>query len=247
MRQTPKATEQNLAERWCRRAARRDDSPIARRLYRKQVVNGVYRLDKGALRDDFFHFLQALGVVDLMERIEGTAIQGEIVPVVQYLLRYGLKTMFGIERMHTLPTLVFSDEALMRLVGFYTQQVRHGVCQQSAAERQRPRTEGPMCLDALANYMVKLHLRDLEAWFNGPMQALAKVAIFGSEITGMIDAKDLETTAAYDGCGLVTRKRKSTDKHGLVREIEVTVYCWKPSVLIEAITRVPLALKVAPI
>jgi hypothetical protein len=86
MRQTPEALEQNLAERLCWRAARRDDSRVARRLYRKQVVDGVYRLDEGALLDDFFHFLQALGVVDLMERVEGTAIQREMVPVVQYLL-----------------------------------------------------------------------------------------------------------------------------------------------------------------
>lgn len=49
---------QNLAEQLCWEVARRDDSRVARRLYRKQLVDGVYRLDEGALLDDFFHFLE---------------------------------------------------------------------------------------------------------------------------------------------------------------------------------------------
>jgi hypothetical protein len=244
MGQTREAITQNLAERLCWQAARHHDSRVARRLYRKQVVDGVYRLDEGALLDDFFHFLQVLGVVDLMERVQGTAIQREMVPAVQYLLLYGLKTLFGIESMNALPALLFSDEALMRLVGFNAQQVRHGVCQRGAARRQGPRTEGPICPEALAKHMVQLNLRDLEAWFNGTIRALARAGVFGAKVTGIVDATDLETTAAYDGCGQVTRQRKITDKRGKVHEIEVTVYGWKLIVLIEARTKIPLAAKV---
>jgi hypothetical protein len=61
MRQTPEAVQQNLAERLCWQAAYRDDSRVARRLYHKPVVDGVYQLDEGALLDDFFYFLQELG------------------------------------------------------------------------------------------------------------------------------------------------------------------------------------------
>ncbi|HKF22672.1 MAG TPA: transposase, partial [Candidatus Angelobacter sp.] len=57
----------------------------------------------------------------------------------------------------------------------------------------------------------------------------------------------LETTARYEGCGQVTRKRKITDKRGKVHEIEVTVYGWKLLVLIEARTKLPLAAKVVKI
>jgi hypothetical protein len=45
---------QNLAERLYWQAARRDDSRVARRLYGQQVVDSIYRLDEGALLDDFF-------------------------------------------------------------------------------------------------------------------------------------------------------------------------------------------------
>jgi Transposase DDE domain len=247
MGQNRAALTQNLAERLCWQAAQRDDARVARRLYRKEVVDGVYRLDEGALLDDFFQFLRELGVLELMEGVQGTALQREMVPVVQYLLLYGLKTLFGIESMNALPALLFSDEALMQLVGFNAQQVRHGVCQRGASKRQRPRTAGPICPETLANNLVKLNLRDLEVWCNSTIRALAKAGILGAKVTGIIDATDLETTARYEGCGQVTRQRKVSDKRGNVHEIEVTVYGWKPIVLIDAATKIPLAVKVVPI
>src|SRR5215216_891890 len=247
MVQTRETIAQNLAERLCWEAARRDDARVARRLYRKQVVDGVYQLDEGALLDDFFYFLQQLGVVDLLHDVQGTAVQRQMVPCVQYVLLYGLKTLLGIESMPALPALLFSDEALMRLVGFTAHQVRHGVCQRGAAKRQGPRTRGPICPDALADNIVKLNLRDLEGLFNSVIQALAKTGVFAAKITGIVDATDLETTAQYEGCGQVTRTRQITDKRGKVHELEVTVYGWKLIVLIDARTKIPLAGKVVPI
>jgi hypothetical protein len=232
---------QNLAERLCWQVARRDDSRVARRLYRKPVVDGVYRLDEGALLDDCFSFLQQLGVVDRLSDVQGTAVQREMVPVVQYLLLYSLKTLCGIESMNALPALLCSDEARMRLVGFHAHQVRHGVCQRGAAKRQGPRTAGPICPDALADNMVKLNMRDLEALFNGVLHALAKAGVFAAKVTSIVDATDLETTAQYEGCGHVTRQRQITDTRGKVQEIAVTVSGWKLIVLIDARTKSPLA------
>jgi hypothetical protein len=223
MAQTREAMTQNLAERLCWQVARRDDARVARRLYRKQVVDGVYRLDEGAVLDDFFYFLHELGVVDLLGQVQGTAVQREMVPCVQYLLLYSLKTLFGVDSMNALPPLLFSDEALMRLVGFNARQVRQGVCQRGAAQRQRPRTTGPICPDTLADNIVQLNVRDLAAWFNGVIRALARAGVLAAQLTGIVAATDLETTAQYEGCGQVTRKRKITDKRGKVHEIEVTV------------------------
>ena len=150
MEQTHDEIAQNLAERLCWQVARRDDTRIARRLYRKQLVDGVYRLDEGALLDDFFHFLRAIEVMALREQVHGTAIQREMIPFVQYLLLYGLKTLFGLESMHALSSLLFSDEALMQLVGFNAQQVRQGGCQPGRTKRQGERTPGPIGPDTLA-------------------------------------------------------------------------------------------------
>jgi hypothetical protein len=113
MGQTHDEITQNLAERLGWQVAQRDDTRVARRLYRKPRVDGVYRLAEGALLDDFFHFLEAIDVMALREQVHGSAIQREMIPFVQYLLRYGLKTLFGIDSMQALPHLLFSDEALL--------------------------------------------------------------------------------------------------------------------------------------
>jgi hypothetical protein len=181
MGQTHAELTENLAERLCWEVARRDDVRIARRLYRKAVVDGVYRLDEGALLDDFFHFLRGIGVMALLEEVHGTAIQREMLPYVQYLLLYGLKTLVGIQRMNALPTLLFSDEALMPWVGFNAQQVRNGVCQRGAAKRQGARQPGPICPETLAKQIVRLNLRELESVFNGAIGALARAGVFEAQ------------------------------------------------------------------
>jgi hypothetical protein len=67
--QTRGAIDQNLAERWCWQAPRRDDARVTRRLYQMPVVDGVYQLDEGTLLDDVFSCLPQLGVVDLLNDV----------------------------------------------------------------------------------------------------------------------------------------------------------------------------------
>jgi hypothetical protein len=86
-------------------------------------------------------------VVDWRHDVPSTALQREMVPVVQDVLLDSLKTLFGVDSLNALPPWLCSDEALMRLVGFKAQPVRQGVCQRGAATRQGPRTTGPICPD----------------------------------------------------------------------------------------------------
>jgi hypothetical protein len=83
MRQAPDESTQHLAERLCWGVAHRDDTRVARRLSRQQEVEGVYRLDDGAVLADFFHFLQAVGVGARLEDVRGVAIQRAMGPYVQ--------------------------------------------------------------------------------------------------------------------------------------------------------------------
>jgi hypothetical protein len=89
----------------------------------------------------------------------------------------------------------------MRLVGFNAPQVRQGVCQRGTAPRQGPRITGPIGSDTLADHIVKLNVRDLEALFNGVIRALAKAGVFAAKVTGIVDATDWETPAGDEGCG----------------------------------------------
>jgi Transposase DDE domain len=195
MAQTRDTIDQHLAERLCWQAARRDDARVARRLYRTHVVDGVYQLDHGARLDDCFDVWQELGVVDWLHDIRRTAIQRDMVSVVQSVVRDRLKTLCGVDRMNAWPPWRFSDAALMRLVGFKAPQVRQGVCQRGAAKRQGPRTAGPIWPDTVAEPMVPLNVRDLEALFKRIIRALAQRGVLAPQVTGIIDATDLETTA----------------------------------------------------
>jgi hypothetical protein len=237
----------NLVERLDWRFARRDESRIARRLWKKQAVDAIYSLEEGAMLDEFVHFLDEIGVVPRWQALQGDGIKREMVDFFQYVMLYGMKTLFGIEGMNALPDLLLSDEAAMRLAGFNAVQIRDGICQRRHEKRQGDKLPGPICPDTLADNIVKLSLGAMEAFLNGVVQDLARAGVFARQVTGILDGTDLETTARYEGCGQATRKRKITDKRGQVREIEVTVYGWKLLVMIEVRTKIPLAAKVVPI
>jgi hypothetical protein len=210
-------------------------------------VDGVYRLDEGARLEDFCHVLQGIGVMVLLEEAHGAAIHRQMVPFIQYVLLDSMKTLFGMERINALPSRLFRDEALRPRVGFNAQQVRQGICRRGATTRQGERLPGPICPDTLANQIVKWHVRDLEAVFNGAIRALAKAGVFDTQVTGMADGTDLETTAHDTGCGQATRTVRSEDRRGRRHDIEVTVYGWNVCLLIDAATQMPLAVNVGQI
>jgi hypothetical protein len=237
----------NLVERLDWRFARRDESRIARRLWKKQAVDAISSLEEGAILDEFIHFLDEVGVLPRWQALQGDGIQREMVDFFQYVMLYGMKTLLGIEAMNALLALLFSDEAAMRLAGFNAVQMRDGICQRSHEKRQGNKPPGPICPDTLADNSVKLRLAAMEAFLNGIIQDLAQAGVFARQVTGILDGTDLETTARYEGCGQATRKRKVTDKRGKGHEIEVTVYGWKLLVLIEAMTKIALAAKVVQI
>jgi hypothetical protein len=87
----------------------------------------------------------------------------------------------------------------------------------------------------------------MEGVLNGAMQAVAKVGGFGATVTGMADGPDVETTERYTGGGRVTRQRRLAEKQGRVHEIAVTVFGWKVLLLIDAATKIPLAVNVGPL
>jgi hypothetical protein len=241
--QTRHEITQKLAARRCWELARREASRVARRVYRQQEVDGVYQLDAGAVLDAFFHVLQSLGAMALLEEVHGAAIRRERLPCVPYVLLYGVKPLFGIPRINALPRLLCSDEALMQLVGLNAQQVRQGLCQRGATTRQGERLPGPIGPDTLATTIVQWNVRDREAVFTGSIRALAKAGLFGKRGTGIAEGPELETTARDRGCGQATRKVRLADKHGQRPDLEVTGYGWKVLLLSEAVTKMPLAVQ----
>ena len=137
----------NLAEQLCRELACRNDCQVVRPLDHKQHVDGVFRLDEGVVLDNSSHFPDQVSGMALLAEIHGMTSQREMLPFVPYVLPYGLKILFGLATINALPVSLFSHEALIPLVNFHAQHVRHEVCQRSAATRQGERALGPICPD----------------------------------------------------------------------------------------------------
>jgi hypothetical protein len=148
----------------------------------------------GALLNDLCHFLHAIGLMGLLEQVHGANIQPVMLPFVQYILLYGLKTLFVMASINALLSLLFSDEVLMQLVGFSAPKIRRGICWRGAAKRQNERLPRPISLGTLTKNIVKGNLQDLKTVFNGSMRALAQAEVFGAKVTGVLNAKTLKTT-----------------------------------------------------
>ena len=69
MEQPREAIPTNLAERWGRQVARRDEVRVARRLDRQPLVDGVYPLEAGALLEEFFHVRREWGIAAWLEDV----------------------------------------------------------------------------------------------------------------------------------------------------------------------------------
>ena len=76
----------HLVERLDWRFARRDESRIARRLWKKQAVDALSSLEEGAIVDECVPFLAEVGVLPRWQAVQGDGIQREVVDFFPYVL-----------------------------------------------------------------------------------------------------------------------------------------------------------------
>jgi hypothetical protein len=88
------------------------------------------------------------------------AVQRVFLPAIAFVLLYGVRVLFGIESTNALPQLLFSNVAVMSLIGFTAYQVAHGLTERGAAVRTEasryalmdPQTLAETIRPALANW-----------------------------------------------------------------------------------------------
>lgn len=256
LQETPAAFYDNLSWGF----AERNDAEVIGGLINGKPIDAIYNLDERALMDDFFHFLQEEGVLNILEGMEASSgtIQREMVDFRVYVILYLLKTLHEIESMNALPELLFQDEMWMKWVGFNAYQIRNGICDRGkfrkkkkkateAEKDEKAEVRGPLVPRTLANNIVKLSSAELECTFRRCIRRLAERGHFQKKVTLILDTTDLEVTERYEGAGWVIRERQIEDKIGKLHTIEVKVFGWKVGVIFEALTRVPVAFKVAKI
>src|SRR5437588_2519927 len=237
-----------IQERLNWKLAYRDDAKVAQGLYAGEEIEEMHELSDAGLLDEFFVFLEEMGMMQAFEQMSLPGAKRMLVPTVQLVLLYLLKVLVGGQSMNELPRVLFSDLGLMELVGFNARQCEDGLTKRGDAQRQTKKKQGPISAQCLADNISKLGEQEMERLFNQMVQLLARRGLFTDKLVVALDGSKLPTPQSYEGCGKLkqTRKVKVKGQPEAVTE-EYYVYGWKVLVLIEVQTRLPLAMKVVKI
>lgn len=208
----------------------------------------MHELSEAGLLDEFFVFLEQVGMMAVLAQMHLPGVRRVLVPTVQFVLLYLLKVLFGGQSMNELPSWLFSNVALMELVGFNARQVEEGLTKRGDAQRQRKQKQGPLTPQCLADNISKLTAVQMETCFNQMVQCLVRWGLLDGERMAAWDGSKLPTPKSYEGCGKVKQRRlvKVKGQKERVTE-EYYVYGWKVLVLIDVQTPLPLAMKVVKI
>ncbi len=243
-RSEPSAVLERLSWQW----ASRDDAQVAQALYAGAEVEEIHELSEAGLLDEFFVFLEQIGMMGVLEQMELPGVQRVLIPTVQFVLLYLLKVLFGGQSMNALPWVLFSNVALMELIGFNARQIEQGLTKRGDAQRTTKKKQGPLSAQSLADNISKLSREQMEGLFNQMVQALVAWGLLDGERIVALDGSKLETPKSYAGCGTLKQTRRVKVKGQQERAIqEYYVYGWKVLVLIDVPTRLPLAMKVVQI
>ncbi len=237
-----------IQERLNWRVAWRDDAKVATGLYAGEAIEEMHELSDAGVLDEFFVFLEEVGILRAFEQVSLPGVKRVLVPTVQFVLLYFLKVLFGSESMNELPRVLISSLALMELVGFNAQQCENGLTKRGDAQRKTKQKQGPITPQCLAENISKLKQEEMEDLFNQMVQRLVGWGLLSGERLVALDGSKLPTPASYEGCGKIkqTRKVKVKGQKEPVTQ-EYYVYGWKVLVLMDVETRLPLAMKLVSI
>jgi hypothetical protein len=189
----------------------------------------------------FLVFMNELGVFELL-RVDGKRFYRQMFDIALLLVTYEIKILLGIASMNQVGERLFKDLALMRLIGYSSDQLASGFCRRGHKSSQKP-----LHKNTLADAVEKLTAEELEHVFNSAVQRLLERGLLAhSQGVFALDASDLPTTRRYQGAGKRTIK-KQQQKRGKLVEVEETVYGFKLLALYEIKLRQVVAVKVSKI
>lgn len=187
-----------LARRQQRRQARRyqpwrrltrDQQAVAARLTAGRVE--AVTVSGWGIVGQWLTFLDELGYLGLLE-IEGAGYQRVLIPLARRLLTYQVKVLLGIGSINLVPTRLFRDPTLLKLIGYTTAQIAAGFC------RRGDLAAGPMHKNTLADAIERLSAEELETLLNATVQRLVARGVFQHSAGHFaLDASDLETTRRF--------------------------------------------------
>lgn len=246
-RQSQDEIRQHLAEQLDWQFAERNDQAVAQALYAGQVVEGVHTLDEAGLLDGFFAFLKESDVMAVWQSYQIEAIQRIFIPTLYFVLLYGTRLLFGIESSNALPALLFSNVAVMTLLGFNGLLVTNGLSQRGQSQRTGVRDYVLMDPQTLAETICKSSAAELESLFNRTIAGLARFGLFMAEVMVAVDGTQIVTSPEFAGCGCLKTTHSQRNEQGVQVKVVELVYGWRLIALIDLVTLIPLAIRIVQI
>src|SRR5437764_14921076 len=77
-----------VMERLSWQLAWRDDGRVAQALYAGEEIEEIHELSEAGLLDEFFVFLEEIGMMAVVEQVQLPGVQRVLVPTVQFVLLY---------------------------------------------------------------------------------------------------------------------------------------------------------------
>jgi hypothetical protein len=256
---------QKIAERltWC--TASRDQAGISKDLAEGKEISEVYGLGEAGLFDEFFYFLEELGIMKLFMGLDpGKAKRASNVKFPAVILIYLMRIVAGLAFFWHIDPVIFCSQPLMRLVGFNGRQIREGTSgrgnkrsgpatgddsDQPNDESQPSVIRGPYCQDSIAFYVQAISAHALEKLLNGVVAILAAHSFFPKKIKALLDSSEIQSTELCEGCGKVSKEKAPSlrNRRKRIRKVLETVFGFKMWVVWEPTSRLPLALRFATI
>jgi hypothetical protein len=217
----------------------RDQQEVARRLTAGRI--DLVTLSGWGFVSTFLAFLDELEFFALLD-LEGKGFKRVLIPIARLVMTYELKMLLGIGSINLVPTKLFREIALLKLIGYTATQLQAGFSERGNLAR------GPMHKNTLADAVERLSADDLAAVLNGTARRLAERGFFAASRGHFaLDASDLPTTDTYTGAGLLKKTEKKVTRDKQVVEIERYIYGFQVFVVYEVRLRLVVAAKVVPI
>ena len=245
--QTAAEIRRNLAEQLDWQFAERNDTAVAQALYQGTQPDAVYTLDDADLIGGFLRFLRQTEILADWQTLTIAAVRHVFLPTVFFVLLYGVRVLYGITSTNALPTLLFSNVAVMTLLGFTAEQVATGLTQRGASQRTGAHEYCLMDPQTVTNTLCKASLTALERLFNATIHRLAAFGVFMGEVMVAVDGSRLATTPTFTGCGCLQVAEHRRDRKGGDVVVYKLIFGWRLIALIDVLTLIPLAIKIVQI
>jgi hypothetical protein len=252
---------QNITDRLAWHTANRNQAGIAQNLADGQDIPEVYGLGEAGLFDEFFCFLEELGITKHFEKMDPKCQKRQCgVSFLSIIMIYLMRIVSGLKFFWHIDPVILHCQPLMRLVGFNGRQVRDGTCARGHKKvssepddtpdgEQPTKIRGPVCPDFIASRVVAIAALALERIFNKVVGILASKKFFPQKVHALLDASEIQSTEQCEGCGSVSKEKapELRRRKGRIRKIRETVFGFKIWIVWDPQSRLPLAMRFATI